>query len=68
MPHPAPSTVQLLARGASDAAAAPLKLAERATEVAATHPETAAAPSGRRRWRASARCWGRWPIRRPTYR
>jgi diacylglycerol O-acyltransferase / wax synthase len=40
-PHPAPSTRHLIARGASDAAAAPVKLAERAAE-AVRHPETAA--------------------------
>ncbi|MEX2107997.1 MAG: wax ester/triacylglycerol synthase family O-acyltransferase [Solirubrobacterales bacterium] len=41
VPQPFPSTSQLIARGASDAAAAPLKLAEQAIE-AARHPETAA--------------------------
>ncbi|HEY8082094.1 MAG TPA: wax ester/triacylglycerol synthase family O-acyltransferase [Solirubrobacterales bacterium] len=40
-PQPTPSTRQLLARGASDAAAAPFKLAEQAVG-AARHPETAA--------------------------
>ncbi|HWM64430.1 MAG TPA: wax ester/triacylglycerol synthase family O-acyltransferase [Solirubrobacterales bacterium] len=40
-PHPAPSTRHLIARGASDAAATPVKLAERAAE-AVRHPETAA--------------------------
>jgi diacylglycerol O-acyltransferase / wax synthase len=40
-PHPAPSTTQLIARGATDAVAAPLKLAERAVE-AVRHPETTA--------------------------
>jgi WS/DGAT/MGAT family acyltransferase len=41
VPHPAPTTAQLIARGASDAAAAPVKLAERAI-AAVRHPETAA--------------------------
>jgi diacylglycerol O-acyltransferase len=40
-PQPSPSTRQLLARGATDAAAAPFKLAEGAA-AAARHPETAA--------------------------
>jgi WS/DGAT/MGAT family acyltransferase len=40
-PQPSPSTRQLLARGAADAAAAPFKLAEGAA-AAARHPETAA--------------------------
>jgi diacylglycerol O-acyltransferase len=40
-PHPAPSTTQLVTRGATDAAAAPLKLAERAVE-ALRRPEAAA--------------------------
>jgi diacylglycerol O-acyltransferase / wax synthase len=41
VPAPVPSTGQLLARGATDAMAAPLKLAERALE-AVRHPEAAA--------------------------
>jgi diacylglycerol O-acyltransferase / wax synthase len=40
-PHVAPSTAELIARGATDAAAAPLKVAERAAE-AVRHPESAA--------------------------
>jgi WS/DGAT/MGAT family acyltransferase len=40
-PHPAPSTTQIVARGASDAAAAPMKLAERAV-AALRRPEAAA--------------------------
>src|SRR6185436_19954685 len=40
-PHAAPSTTELVARGATDAAAAPLKLAERAV-AAVRHPEAAA--------------------------
>jgi diacylglycerol O-acyltransferase / wax synthase len=40
-PDPTPGTRQLIARGAGDAAAAPLKLAERAV-AAVRHPETAA--------------------------
>jgi WS/DGAT/MGAT family acyltransferase len=39
-PHAAPSTAQLIARGATDAAAAPVKLAERAV-AAVRHPEAA---------------------------
>jgi WS/DGAT/MGAT family acyltransferase len=41
VPQPAPSTAELVARGAVDAAAAPVKLIERAVE-AVRHPETAA--------------------------
>ncbi len=40
-PQPAPSTAQLVARGLTDAAAAPMKLAERAV-LALQHPEGAA--------------------------
>jgi diacylglycerol O-acyltransferase len=40
-PHVAPSTAELVARGATDAAATPLKLAERAVE-AVRRPESAA--------------------------
>ena len=40
-PRPQPSTAELVARGATDAAAAPVKLAERAVE-AVRHPEAAA--------------------------
>jgi WS/DGAT/MGAT family acyltransferase len=40
-PEPVPSTAHLLARGASDAAATPVKLAERAID-AVRHPESAA--------------------------
>ncbi len=40
-PHPAPSTAHLVARGATDAAAAPLKLTERAV-AALRRPEAAA--------------------------
>jgi diacylglycerol O-acyltransferase len=40
-PRPSPSTAQLVAKGASDAVAVPLKLAERAIEVA-RRPEAAA--------------------------
>ncbi len=41
VPQPEPSTAELVARGAVDAAAAPVKLVERAVE-AVRHPETAA--------------------------
>jgi diacylglycerol O-acyltransferase / wax synthase len=41
VPEPTPGTTQLIARGASDVAAAPLKLAERVV-AAVRHPETAA--------------------------
>ncbi len=41
VPVPTPGTAQLIARGASDVAAAPVKLAERAV-AAVRHPETAA--------------------------
>ncbi len=41
MPAPQPSTAHLVARGAVDAAAAPVKLVERAVEVV-RHPEAAA--------------------------
>src|SRR6478735_6625104 len=41
VPAPQPSTAQLVARGAVDVAAAPVKLAERAVEVV-RHPEAAA--------------------------
>jgi diacylglycerol O-acyltransferase / wax synthase len=41
VPAPAPSATELIARGATDAATAPLKLAERAV-AAARHPEAAA--------------------------
>jgi WS/DGAT/MGAT family acyltransferase len=40
-PQPSPSTTQLLTRGAKDAAEAPLRLAERAVDIA-RNPETAA--------------------------
>jgi diacylglycerol O-acyltransferase / wax synthase len=40
-PQAAPSTAELIARGATDLAAAPVKLAERAVEVV-RHPESAA--------------------------
>jgi diacylglycerol O-acyltransferase / wax synthase len=46
-PEPTPNTVELLARGATDAVAAPLKLAERAVD-AVRRPEAAA------RWLAEA--------------
>jgi diacylglycerol O-acyltransferase / wax synthase len=41
VPEPEPSTIDLVARGAADAAAAPVKLVERAVE-AVRHPESAA--------------------------
>ena len=41
VPAPEPSTAELIARGVTDAATAPVKLAERAVE-AVRHPETAA--------------------------
>jgi WS/DGAT/MGAT family acyltransferase len=41
VPAPEPTTAELIARGVTDAAAAPIKLAERAVE-AVRHPETAA--------------------------
>jgi len=41
VPAPEPTTAELLARGVTDAAVAPVKLAERAVE-AVRHPETAA--------------------------
>src|SRR6185295_2326662 len=41
VPHPAPSSRELISRGATDVAAAPVKLAERAAD-AVRHPETAA--------------------------
>jgi diacylglycerol O-acyltransferase / wax synthase len=41
IPEPEPGTTQLVARGVSDAAAAPVKFAERAVE-AVRHPETTA--------------------------
>jgi diacylglycerol O-acyltransferase len=40
-PHAAPTTAELIVRGATDATGAPLRLAERAVE-AVRHPETAA--------------------------
>jgi WS/DGAT/MGAT family acyltransferase len=41
VPEPEPSTIDLVARGAADAAAAPVKIIERAVE-AVRHPESAA--------------------------